>query len=247
PAQKNAILLECPPFIANLHFAPVWGGLIACILTTAIALIVAIPLMRLTGMYATIGTLSVLVIANVVIGNWDSVTGGGASLLGIPQVTTRWLAFAGVILATLAVYFFEESRFGLRVRATRDDRFAARAVGIAVFWQRLLAFVISAFIVALSGVLYAHFHGTLTANTFYWKMTFVLISMLVVGGSGSLAGPLMGTLVMSGAGELLRLVEKGFDAGGGVHFKATGLRELGMAALTLFILAVRPRGLAGGK
>ncbi len=74
------------------------------------------------------------------------------------------------------------------LRCSRESEVAAAATGIDVAGERCVAFVISAMVVAMGGVLFAHFLGTMTANTFYLDLTFVTLTMLVVGGMRSLTG-----------------------------------------------------------
>ncbi len=86
--------------------------------------------------------------------------------------------------------------------------------GIDIAKERLLAFVVSAFFVALGGVLFAHFLGTVTANSFYLDLTFVTLAMLVVGGMRSLTGAFVGTAVVTIVSEVFRSIERGIDIGG---------------------------------
>ncbi len=81
---------------------------------------------------------------------------------------------------------------------------AAAATGIDMERERLIAFVLSAVIVAMGGVLFAHFLGTMTANTFYLDLTFVTLTMLVVGGMRSLTGACAGVALVSIVSELFR-------------------------------------------
>ena len=80
-------------------------------------------------------------------------------------------------------------------------------MGVSVLRPRLQAFVISAFFTAIAGSLYAHFLGSFSPNAFYFDITFQVVTMLVVGGMGSVSGSVIGATVMLGLGEALRRIE----------------------------------------
>jgi branched-chain amino acid transport system permease protein len=84
-------------------------------------------------------------------------------------------------------WLFAISRSGLALRAARDEPIAAEASGVDIERERLIAFVLSAFVCGAAGVLYAHFLGIITPDAFFLTATFVALSMLVVGGMYSLS------------------------------------------------------------
>jgi branched-chain amino acid transport system permease protein len=117
---------------------------------------------------------------------------------------------------------------------------AAKAAGVNILLQRLIAFVISAFVTGIGGVLYVHFTATITqANLLYLNITFITIVMLLVGGMRSLTGAVVGVVTISVVSESLRLAEKPIGV--------SGLGELGLAAFMLAVLALRPAGITGGR
>jgi branched-chain amino acid transport system permease protein len=136
---------------------------------------------------------------------------------------------------------------GLRLRAAREDEYAARSVGIRVFPERYVAFVLSAFLVGAAGFLYAQFLTSFTADEFFVQLTFLTIAMLVVGGINSLSGAVIGTVVVSVIAELLRRVEQGVDLGVVSIPDRPGIESVGLALLMLVILIFRPQGITGGR
>jgi branched-chain amino acid transport system permease protein len=123
---------------------------------------------------------------------------------------------------------------------------AASASGISVYGERLFAFVLSAALVALGGVMQGHFVGTLTTtgNT-YFNFQFIALAMLVVGGMRSLSGAVVGVVLLSVLSEILRRFENGVTVVSlDIQFPA-GLREVGLGLVMLAILIYRPRGLFG--
>jgi branched-chain amino acid transport system permease protein len=202
--------------------------------------------MRLRGIALPMATFALLVITHVVTSNWREVTGGRQALVGLPTYTTLWIAYGVAVVTLLAAAAYKQSRRGLLLQCSRENEVAAAATGIHVARERLIAFVLSAFFVALGGVLFAHFLGTVTANTFYLDMTFVTLAMLVVGGMRSLTGACLGTVAVSVVSELFRTVEKGIAVGGLEIAAPPGLQEIALALIMLAILIFRPQGLVAG-
>jgi branched-chain amino acid transport system permease protein len=221
--------------------------LIAAAVPACFALIVGRPLMRLSGLAAGIATLALLVIVYTVISQWTSLTGGLTSFVHIPTDTGLYTALGWALLAMTAVYAFQRSRTGLRLRASREDELAATSVGINVTRERLAAFVASAAIVGVSGALYAHYLGAISSTLFYFQITFLTLAMLVVGGISTLAGAVVGTIVIAAVGEMLSLLEVGPNLGFVSLPAIPGLTEVGLALVMLGCLLLFPRGLTGGR
>jgi branched-chain amino acid transport system permease protein len=123
--------------------------------------------------------------------------------------------------------------------AQREDRWAAQSIGIDVMRPRLLAFVISAFFTAIAGSLYAHFITSFSPTVFYFDLTFRVITMMVIGGMGSVSGSVIGTVLVIAIGEGLRRIE---DA-----TLLYGLSQIILAVIFLFIIIFRRDGLLGQR
>lgn len=245
--MRRIILPQFPHLLAGVELPTIPAIILGALLAALVALVVAVPLMRLSGIAASIATFAFLVVVQVVISNSDSVTHGTGTLLGMPMDTTMFGAAGWALLAIATAFIFQESALGLRLRASREDEVAAKAVGINVARARLVAFVISAFFVAIGGALYGHLFGSIIPDAFYLSMTFVTIAMLVIGGVNSLSGAVIGTVVFSALGEMLRRIEEGVNLGLIQVPSRPGLREVALAAIMLIILLFRPSGLTGGK
>ena len=238
--RKKIMLPHIWDFFGQMEMHVLPGALLAGLLSAVLALIVGLPLMRLSGIAAAIGTFAVFTIVTVVYNQWDSFTKGASTLIGLPTYVDLWTAFGFVASALLIAYAYDRSKFGLQLRASREDAVAAKAAGINIVLQRLIAFVVSAFVTGIGGVLYVHFTATITqANLLYLNLTFITIVMLLVGGMRSLTGAVAGVVAISFVSEGLRLAEKPIGV--------SGLGELGLAAFMLVILAIRPSGIAGGR
>jgi branched-chain amino acid transport system permease protein len=247
PMMKRLRLHDLPPFIAQQQFPELPSALAAGAIAAAIAGLVGVPLMRLSGIAASIGTFAILAVTISVLGNWQGLTGGKGSLIGIPLHTTMWNALAAALIAIAVAYLYQTSRWGMRLRAAREDPVAARAAGVSIEGGRLVAFVLSAFFVGIAGVLHAHFLGILSADSFYLGITFITLSMLVIGGMQSLSGAVLGVVVVTAILEVLRIAEKGFTLGGIAIPPRPGLAELVLAAVMLLVLLLRPYGIMGAR
>ncbi|QEX23448.1 branched-chain amino acid ABC transporter permease [Hypericibacter adhaerens] len=245
PPAKKAVLLKLPPALEALQLPVALAAAIAAFIAGVFALIVGAPIMRLKGIALPMATFGVLMVVHVVTANWQEVTGGRQALVGLPVYVNLWVA-VGVALVTLAVAAaYKMSRRGLLLQCSRENEVAATASGIDPARERLVAFVLSAVFVGLGGILFAHFIGTVTANTFYLNLTFTTLAMLVVGGMRSLTGAVVGVAVVSTVSELFRSIEKGIAIGDTVLSAPPGLQEIALALMMLLILIFRPQGLVG--
>jgi branched-chain amino acid transport system permease protein len=146
-----------------------------------------------------------------------------------------------------AAYILQTSRFGIALRASREDEVAARSAGIRIWRNRLIAWTLSSFFLGIGGALYGHFVGVISVNAFYLDLTFICLAMLVVGGTRSLFGAVSGVLVISLASEVLRQFEAGVVIGSHVMKIPEGLQEVALGVLMLMVLIRFPRGLTGGR
>jgi branched-chain amino acid transport system permease protein len=247
PFTKPFLLPDLPGVLADAHVdpavAPFMGGLVAA----CVAALLAIPLMRLAGISASLVTLGVLLIVYTVAREWIAITNGTAGLSGIPTSLNVGTALAWALGAMVVAYLFQQSRVGLRLRASREDEIAASALGVHVARERGLAFVTSAFFAGAAGGLYAALIGSLTPGAFFLSLTFLTIVMLVVGGVTSLAGAVVGTIFISALSEILRRIEKGVDFGLFEFGGRAGLREVVLGLVMIVVLILRPKGITGGR
>jgi branched-chain amino acid transport system permease protein len=249
PGMKSTFLPDLPAWLAAAHLSPLWGALAGGVVAGLLALVIGIPIMRLSGIGAAIATLSLMFICYIVLGNWTALTGGQQSLMGLPSYVGLWTAGLTAMAAIAVAFVYQETRGALALRGSREDEVAARGSGVRIVRERLVAFVVSGFVTGIAGVLYGHFLGTLRVESFYLDLTFLLVTMLVVGGMRSLAGAVIGAIGISILTELLRLVEVGFVLPGTSWSIATppGLGDVALAAAMLLIILFRPQGLTGGR
>jgi branched-chain amino acid transport system permease protein len=243
PETKASILPNVFSVIRDHSVGNLWSLVIAALAGGIFAFVVGIPLMRLSGLAAGIATFAVLVITQNILGNWEKIGPGPLTLSTVPQTTDLWQATAGAIAVACVAFAYQLTPLGRTLRASREDPFAAQAAGIDVHRQRLFAFTLSGALAGFAGGLFIHFQGTITTDIAL-DYTFLTLAMLVVGGSRSLLGAVVGALLISGLDSFLSNAEQ--DAVGWLHVGA-GTSSVAVAAFMAAVLVFLPRGLTGGR
>jgi len=244
-ALKASNLPELPSFLSNVQLPFLPATLICGLTAASIAFIIGISLMRLTGPYISVATMGFLVIVQVVLTNWDSMTRGARTFSGVPEYTNVWNSWVWAIITIYVVVSIKYSSFGRKMMAARDNEIAARSLGIHVVRSRLLAFCISAFFTGIAGALWAHFITAFSPKSFYFSQTFSVITMLVIGGLGSVSGSVAGVFLITIVSEFLRNIERGFTLGPITMPAIYGSSQVILAILFVLFIVFRPRGIAG--
>lgn len=247
PAMKRYALPGLPDFILLNQYPFFVSILVSALFAALFALLFGRILMRLSGIAASIATFAMLAVINTIYSNWQSVTGATSSVVGIPMNTGVWVSLGGALVAIVIAYLYGISRSGLALRAAREEAIAAAASGVDIVRERLMAFVISAFVIGMAGALYASFLGVVTPDAFYLGLTFISLAMLVVGGMNSLSGAVLGVVAISAIIEALRMLEKGVDLGVGRVAIPNGIQEIAIGIVMIVILVFRPSGLTRNR
>ena len=246
--EKQSYLPHLPSWLAGVHFdfrlGPFPLGFLAAtviagLLVSLIALLVGLVLMRLSGHFVAVATLGFLVIVRVVLFNADSFTRGSRTFSNVTPYTNLGWVWGWALLTLYVVWRIKRSPFGRAMLAQREDRWAAQSIGISVMAPRLLAFVVSAFFTAVAGSLYAHFITSFSPTVFYFDLTFRVITMLVVGGMGSVSGSVIGAALVVGLAEVLRRVED--------PNQLYGMSGIVLAVVFILIIIFRREGLLGQR
>lgn len=246
-ARKRITIEGIPEFFASLQAGPVVAMIVGGLVAAAFALVLTPALMRMSGLTAGLATLALLLIVSNVAAAWEPVTGGTRGLSAIPVTAKAGEALGVALVAMLIAAIFQRTGSALRLRASREDEVAARAIGVRVPVERGTAWVLSAFVTGVGGALYTQVIGTLTPTLFFLDFTFLIVAMLVVGGQRSLTGAVIGTLLITVVAEVLRRAEDGSLVGLVEIPEREGVRNVGLALVMLAILLWRPSGLTGGR
>lgn len=194
-----------------------WLALVAAaVLAVLFAVLVGAPVLRLRGHYFAIATLGVAEGMREVVTNMSSITGGGAGIsipaIGVEATTSYpgntgfYYYFLVLMLVALAVeWAVARSRFGYSLRAIRQDEDAAAAVGINTTRAKIAAYALCGLLTSLAGAIYAFQQVTIyPARLFSVEITVLMVVMAVIGGSGTVIGPVVGAFVLQFLSEYLR-------------------------------------------
>jgi branched-chain amino acid transport system permease protein len=180
----------------------------AIVVAGAIGLVLGRIVMRLRGPYLALTTLSFAEIMRLVISNSIDITRGdlGLNVPGIFQgrLPYYYLMLAVLVIMQVGLYALLRSRAGLYLRAIRDDEIAAASRGVKIVWWKTYAFTLSAAMSGLAGALYGHFAQFVSPELGLLSQTGLIISMVVIGGLGTLVGPIGGAFLVYVTSEFLR-------------------------------------------
>lgn len=208
--------------------------LLSGLTTAAVAALIGWPILRLSGDYLAICTLGFAEIVKVLFLNMDITNRALGLTVPLPPtgLPMPLIVLVVVILAIVASAFIQNSRFGRALMAIRDDEIAAESMGINIARYKVQSFAVSAFLAGIGGCLYAHFLGYINPSDFGFLKSIDMLSMIVLGGLGSVPGAVFGASILSAAPEFLRFMSQ--------------YRMLVYGALLVFLMVFRPNGLLGG-
>lgn len=203
----------------ELGISPWIGLLLGGCLSAGVGCLVGIPSLRLSGPYLAITTIGLAEILRMVAMNWVNLTRGSLGLYGIPPLPgflgikfTKEFSFYYVALAATGLTLYcirrlTHSEFGMSLKAMRDDGIGAESIGIDTNQFKLAVFTVSAFFCGLSGGLMAHYQRLVSPDFLSLGETFQGLTMTVIGGLGTMFGPVIGSVLLTFLSEGLRFVE----------------------------------------
>ena len=230
-----------------------WGffpGLAAGALAAGLlSLLVSLPAWRFKGDYFVMISIAVQALIYAILYNWIGLTNGPFGISGIPRpvlidynfVTTDSISllYGGVALVLgIVMALLKWSPFGRALQAMRDDELAARSIGLPVNWLKLQSFALASGMVGIAGGLYAAYVSYIDPTSFSLNESILMLSMVIVGGTGNVRGPLVGAAVLILLPEALRFLHLPDTVAANVRMLAYGL-------LLVLMMHLRPQGLAG--
>lgn len=192
----------------HMHLSPVLGIVLGIFVSLLTSVVLAVITFRLRGIYLALATLAFgLLIESAAVG-LESITGGPSGMVGIPALSVGPFVFSSqasmyyVVVAIIVIVSFllaglTRSGFGRTLQAIRTDQMAAAALGINVARSKLIAFAISAALASMAGSLYAFFFHFLSPDMVGTTRSLELVSMLIIGGEGTLFGPIFGAVLLT--------------------------------------------------
>ncbi len=217
---------------------------LALIITCVLGLLVGLISLRTKEHFFAIYTMCVGYIIYLIIDKWDSLTGGIRGLIGIPgpgnigpltfttPVSNYYLVLFFLLLTIFVVYRIVHSLTGRTFIAIRNSEDLAQTIGINTTTNKLLVFVISTFFAGLAGALYASFIRFIGPDIGYITITFDMLTYLIVGGIGTLSGPVIGTIIIVWVSQQLQFLQD--------------YRMMIFGPILTLLVIFYPRGIAGG-
>jgi len=235
-------VLNSPAFQQIIFFLAV---LLGGVFSAEISFLFGLPVLTLGSDYFGIATLGFTIVVTTLMVNTDTILPfpemkGGRGMIGISKMTTWFWAFFFLLIVIILVRNLIHSSTGRAIMAVRDDETAAKAMGIDVAGNKLLAFVVGSFFAGIGGGVYAHYIGFLSPNTFSFITGFNPLIIIVFGGLGSISGTLAATFGWTFFLEgLLR------NLLGQLGTEAPTWRYVLYPVTLLLLMLLRPEGLLG--
>jgi branched-chain amino acid transport system permease protein len=221
-----------------------WPSIVLVALGTGVvALLVGIPTLRLHGHYLAMATLGFNIVIYTVLVQWDELTGGPSGFAGIPSLSIgswqfdtdlklHYLVWAAALICLTLGLNLVRSGVGRGLAALAGDEIAARSLGVDTRRAKVKVFVLSAVLASLAGSLYAHTFGFVSPDTFGIFASVDFVTMVVVGGLGSVWGSLFGAALLTWLPEFVDLFE--------------AYKEIIHGLLLVLVLLYLPQGLVTG-
>jgi branched-chain amino acid transport system permease protein len=227
-----------------------WGGLVvAAVAGACAAALVGIPSLRVAGDYYIVASFGLQVVILTVFMNWTDLTNGHAGLAGIPRprvfglVIDNPFKYVVLSLALAALTYaicrrLTGSAFGRTLRAVREDEIAAQATGKNVTLVKIVITTISSALGALGGSLYAHYITYINPSSFTLDESIFIMSLVILGGTERLAGPVVGAFILLAVPEALKFLAIPDTV-------AAPTRQILYGGLLILFMFVRPEGILG--
>ncbi|MBW4602936.1 MAG: branched-chain amino acid ABC transporter permease [Calothrix sp. FI2-JRJ7] len=199
---------------------------IAGLVSGLLGVVVGIPALRLRGIYLAIATIAFVEVLRVLALNLD-ITGGAVGIFNIPQpflnpIEYLWVGLPLLVITMVLIYRLERVRVGKALIAIREDELAAGSMGINPTYYKVLAFTLGSVLAGVVGAISAHFLNTWNARQGTFDASIVYLTFVLIGGSRTFLGSVVGAMVFTALPEVLRGLA---DTGGLPVWLAQFLRD----------------------
>lgn len=235
--------------ITDYQFSWTAAILLALMANLGFVALIALLASRLHALYFAVATLCVQIIAVSIILNWQDLTGGSLGISGIPAFAVAgftfnsassffWLGLVIILLGVLFLLVFKKTPVYRMMLGVRDDELSVVSLGKNPLYFKMVGMLVSSVYATFAGVLYAGYMRYLDPMPFTLDESISLLAMVLVGGTGTIAGPLLGAAIYVLTPELLYLFELPVSG-------ASSIRAMLFGLLLVIIMMVRPNGIMG--
>jgi branched-chain amino acid transport system permease protein len=245
--DMNFFLTPIAPFLHGLTLPFLPALLIAGLVTAFFGFLIGAPVLRLRDDYLAIATLGFAEIIRVLITNFQPLTNGAQGLKGLPKYASTWWVWGCAAAATIFMILLMRSSYGRAIKAVRDDEIAAEAMGVDVFRVKVVSFTASSFMAGVGGALMGHMITTIDPKMFTFVLTYNIVLIVVLGGSGSISGSVIGAIAVTIFMEVLRFLDEPMNLGFFTIPGVPGVRMVVFSILLMVVVIFRQRGLMGTK
>ena len=218
--------------------------LTSAIITSAIGAIFALPTNRFSGLYFAITTMGFSEIMRLIAVNWQSLTNGPNGIMGIMRPylfgfqfksarSFYYLVLVILLVCLFCIYRILHSRVGRAWMSIRENADAAKSLGVPMVQYKSLNFLVMGFFAGIGGSLLAYYYGYISPDMFMIDNGHEVLAMVMIGGAGTITGPLAGALILTICTQLFRSVSQ--------------YRMVAYAVMLLLMMWFRPQGLIGNQ
>jgi branched-chain amino acid transport system permease protein len=229
-------------------FPPLGAIAVGFVLAAIASVVIALPSIRIRGIYLLIVTIAVQTVFTVSFLNLSDLTGGPGGIANIVPLSIFGFSLRGVgfllaatfvsLAVTLICWRLSRSPFGRLLQAVRDDETGCLMLGKNVSWAKISVFALSGGIAAIAGSLYAHYTSYVDPRGFDIVVSISVLLMVMLGGSGTIYGPVLGAVILTFLPEMLRFMPAPPGAAG-------ASRQIIYGLLLIALVFFRPQGLLG--
>jgi branched-chain amino acid transport system permease protein len=236
----------------NLGVPPILGMFIGAAFSAGIGFLIGITCVRLKAWFLAMVTFGFAVIAETLFSHFDDYThavlGFRTPFLVAPGLPFYYFAAVISIVSVVVIYYIMQSKMGLAFRAIHQNVEEASMIGINTAKYKLYAFILSTFFAGLSGAIYAHFLRYISVSVFSADNSFQPLMMSVIGGLGTIEGPIIGSIIMVFIDTLLPNVDGALQLALSPLFPAVSnvgppIRLLGLGIFLVIIVVFLPKGI----
>jgi len=222
---------------------------VSAIVSGILSLLISLPAWRFKGDYFVMLSLAVQIALYSLMYNWTELTNGPFGITGISKpvifgnkyvtLDNIFLLFTVLMILCGAIFFILlRSPWGRALKAMRDDELAARGLGKNTRLLKLQAFFIASAFVAIAGGMYASYVSYIDPTSFTIDESILMVSMVIIGGTGNFMGPVVGAIILIAIPEILRFLQMPDSIAANIRLLAYGL-------LLVVMIHKRPAGIAG--